>query len=504
MKLRQMLPGLEVIRVVGSESLDITGLHYDSRKIEPGNLFVAIPGLKSDGHQYIPSAISAGAVAVVVERPVEVPPEVTRLEVRDSRSALSCLAAAYYGHPSTRLRLIGVTGTNGKTTTAHLVEAILIRAGYRVGLLGTIGGRLGEHSFPISHTTPESLDLQQMLSRMVEEGANYVVMEVSSHALALKRVQDCEFDVGVFTNLTQDHLDFHSSMEEYAQAKRQLFAGLGSTGSKHKPKYAAINLDDPAAWALIEATPVPVITYGLSKNAQVGARGVEVHPQGTSLTAILPDGELPLNLRLTGRFNTYNALAALTVGWREGVPLEEIKAALEGVRGVPGRFEPVDQGQDFAVIVDYAHTPDGLENLLATAREVTGRKLITVFGCGGDRDRGKRPLMGEVAARWSDYVIVTSDNPRTEEPGKIIEEILPGLKGLSPRQYEVIEDRRAAIYRALELAEAGDAVVIAGKGHETYQIVGNQTFPFDDREVAREGLRRLNGMMTSVTKNMPI
>lgn len=493
MRLSEMLPGLNPIELTGDPEVEITSIHYDSRRVKPGGLFVAVPGLKSDGHKFISGAVKAGASAVVVEVPVEVLPGVTVVRVKDSRAALSSLSASFYHQPSTRLRVIGVTGTNGKTTTTHLIEAILKKAGRSVGLLGTIGGRVGERTFPIAHTTPESLELQEILSQMSEAGADLAVMEVSSHALALKRVADCEFDVAVFTNLTQDHLDFHVNMEDYLQAKKLLFARLGQSAAKKDAKYAVINRDDPAVDMFIEAASVPVITYGLNENARVTARQVSIVPRGASFTAVLPDREVAVNLKLTGRFNIYNALAALTVGWMEGVEMDTVKSALEEVTGVPGRFELVDEGQDFAVVVDYAHTPDGLENVLSTAREVTGERLITVFGCGGDRDRGKRPLMGEVASRWSDYVIVTSDNPRTENPGSIIDDILPGLKELPAERHEVVEDRRAAIARALGMARTGDTVVIAGKGHETYQIIGTETFPFDDREVAREVLRRLTG-----------
>ncbi|NPV91491.1 MAG: UDP-N-acetylmuramoyl-L-alanyl-D-glutamate--2,6-diaminopimelate ligase [Firmicutes bacterium] len=489
MKLNQLLPGLEVVQLVGDPGVEINGVQYDSRRIRPGDLFVAVPGLKNDGHLFVDGAVEAGAAAVVVERMDAAPSGAVVVQVRDSRTALSRLAAAFYGEPGRRLRMIGVTGTNGKTTTTHLIEAMLKAAGRPTGLLGTIGGRMGEQSFPVAHTTPESLDLQELLARMLREGAECVVMEVSSHALALKRVADCEFDVGVFTNLTQDHLDFHTGMDDYREAKQLLFSRLGEGEAKTGTKYAVINRDDPAAEFFIQASTAPVITFGINSDAAVSARDLEITLRGVSFTAVTPGGEIDVQLQISGRFNVYNALAAVAVGWREGIDPAVIRSALAGVEGVPGRFEAVSEGQEFAVVVDYAHTPDGMENVLSTARGITRERLITVFGCGGDRDRTKRPLMGEAAARWSDYVIVTSDNPRTENPGRIIDDILPGVSGMPSERYEVIEDRRSAIRRAVGMARPGDIVVIAGKGHETYQIVGTETFPFDDRKVAREALR---------------
>ena len=491
-RLKQLLAGLDFIRVDGDEEREVTGIHFDSRRIRPGNIFVAVPGLKTDGHHYIPDAIKAGARVVVVEKPVQVPAGVTVVQVQDSRRALSHLGAAYYGYPSSHLRVVGVTGTNGKTTTTYLIESILRTEGYQVGLLGTIGGRVGQLNLPVEHTTPESLDLQELLSAMVKAEADYAVMEVSSHALALGRVLDCEFDVAVFTNLTQDHLDFHGRMEEYREAKLRLFASLGEKGVKNRSKYGVVNVDDPQGEVFASAARVPVIGYGIERPAAVQAREVKITPRGASFWAVLPLGEIPVNLQLTGRFNVYNALAAIAVGWQEGASLASIKRGLEKVRGVPGRFELVDEGQNFAVVVDYAHTPDGLENLLVTAREVGAGRLITVFGCGGDRDRSKRPLMGQVAGRWSDYVVVTSDNPRTEDPQRIINDILPGLTAaISEDSYTVIPERAEAIRFALKNAKEGDIVVIAGKGHETYQIIGQEFIPFDDREVARQALRQL-------------
>jgi UDP-N-acetylmuramoyl-L-alanyl-D-glutamate--2,6-diaminopimelate ligase len=388
------------------------------------------------------------------------------------------------------LRLIGVTGTNGKTTTTHLIQATLEGAGRPTGLLGTIGNRLGDKVLPAAHTTPEALDLQALLHQLVNLGAQGVVMEVSSHALALHRVEGAEFDVAVFTNLTQDHLDFHRDMEDYFKVKASLFQNLGQ-GVKGGPKYAVINGDDPYSARLKTLIPVPVITYGCSPECQVRARDINLTAGGATCRVTWPEGETELELQLTGRFNIYNALAAFTVAWREGIDHVAIVKTLGEVKGVPGRLEQVRQGQPFNVVVDYAHTPDGLENVLQAARQVTKGDLIVVFGCGGNRDRGKRPLMGKAAVRLSDYCIITSDNPRDEDPEAIIADILPGVEEVPGASYQVVVDRRRAIAAALARARPGDMVVIAGKGHETYQIVKGRILPFDDRQVAREELAAL-------------
>ncbi|NPV26572.1 MAG: UDP-N-acetylmuramoyl-L-alanyl-D-glutamate--2,6-diaminopimelate ligase [Firmicutes bacterium] len=490
MNLEELVRRINVKSISGDPRIEVTGIAYDSRRVRPGMVFVCITGFKTDGHLYIDSAVNNGAVAVVVEKEINPPAGVVVIRVANTRWALSEMGAAFYQDPSRQLRMVGVTGTNGKTTTTHLIEAILKQAGYKVGLIGTVYNKIGDEVLPVEHTTPESLDLQELLARMVKAKIDVAVMEVSSHALALDRVSGCEYDVAVFTNLTQDHLDFHQNLTNYLATKSRLFSELGQLDFKRTPKYAVINADDPNSSYLIERTKVPVVTYGVSRAATVTAREVVVTPRGTSMVVNYPAGEFLLCLQLTGLFNVYNALAAVCVGWQEGVSIGDIQTALQAVTGVPGRFELIDCGQEFTVIVDYAHTPDGLENILQTAREITSGRVLTVFGCGGDRDRTKRPLMGEVAGRYSDFTVITSDNPRTEDPLKIIEDIIPGMAKVSD-QYEVIPDRRAAIAAALQKARPGDLVVIAGKGHETYQIIGNQVFPFDDREVAREILRSM-------------
>lgn len=474
----------------------VRAVRYDSRQVQPGDAFVCIRGTRLDGHDFAGDAARRGAVLIVAERvPGPVADEVPTLLVADSRAALGQAAAALLGHPDRRLRLVGVTGTNGKTTTTYLTKAVLESAGHRVGLVGTIQHLVGDQVIGAERTTPEASDLQELFARMVQAGAGYAVTEVSSHAVVLKRIEAIEYDVGVFTNLTQDHLDFHGTMEAYRDAKAAFFAGLGP-GVKGR-KVAVINGDDPSGPYMARRAAAPVLFYGLDPGRDVAAEGVEARPDGVSFRVRTPWGSAAVRLQLGGAFNVYNALAALTVGLHEGVPLERAVAALEGVAGVPGRFEAVRAGQPFGVIVDYAHTPDGLENVLRAARALKPRRLWVVFGCGGDRDRTKRPKMGAIAARLADYVVITSDNPRSEDPEAICREIEAGL--LAQRQagdvamqgYEVVVDRRQAIERAVSLAQPGDLVVVAGKGHETYQIFKDRTVPFDDRQVVREALQGL-------------
>ncbi len=491
-ELARALPQKEIRGVV--EKIKINGIAYDSREVKPGDLFVAIKGFTYDGHDFITEAVERGAVAVVAQREVPVPAGVTLVIIPDTRQGLARLSTRFYRHPSDKMRLVAVTGTNGKTTTTHLIRAILLEAGYGVGLIGTINHIIGEKRIPVTRTTPESLDLQRLLAQMVEEGIQYAVMEVSSHALELGRVTGCEFDVAVLTNITQDHLDFHHHFQDYVDAKTKLFSGLGpgvkeTAGWPKSPKLAVLNADDPNFEYIRQKTTAPVLTYGLEAEADVTAGGLVMGPEGVSFVARTPVGAVPLNLSLAGRFNVYNALAAVAVATREGVKLATVKKALEQVRGVQGRMEPVDEGQDFTVLVDYAHTPDSLENVLRTVREFTRGRLITVFGCGGDRDRGKRPLMGEIAVRYSDHVVITSDNPRGEDPEGIITEIVPGAERVRGGSFEVEVDRAAAIRRAVQVAQRDDVVLIAGKGHETYQIFRTRTVHFDDREVAREAIR---------------
>lgn len=468
----------------------LEGVTSSSGEVEPGSLFVAICGFKADGHQFIADALARGAVAVVGEDTAileTVDGSVGRLVVPDDRRALALAADAIYGNPSYALKLIGVTGTNGKTTTVTLVAAILEAANVPCATLGTLGLTVGGKTVPGDRTTPEAPMIQRTFLRLKEEGVCAVAMEVASHALDLNRTLGCAFDVGVFTNLTQDHLDYHLTMEAYFEAKKKLF--LDYPAHSPKPFTAVINGDDPYGARLAAEVEAPQITFGTGPGNILRAEEIAVTPTSIQFTAHFGDLMFPINAPLGAHFNVYNALGAVGVGLAFGIDPETIRLGLKNVRPVAGRFETVDCGQPFTVVVDYAHSPDGLSNVLRSARAITRNRLRVVFGCGGDRDRGKRPLMGKIAADLADSVIVTSDNPRIEKPGSIISEILAGIPSNDPSRIAVVEDRREAIQLALKSAQEGDVVVIAGKGHEDYQIFADRTIHFDDREVVRELLR---------------
>ena len=501
------VPGLRSVSPT-PDPIEITGLAYDSRLVRPGSLFFCVAGYQRDGHEFAAAAVSQGAAALVVERPLGL--GVPELLVESSRASMGPLAARFYDEPTSELRVVGITGTNGKTTTAHLVRALFEAAGERCGLLGTVGSVIAGSQRPATRTTPEAIDLQADFRAMLDGGERSCAMEVSSHALALGRTAGVRFAAALFTNLTQDHLDFHDTMENYFQAKRLLFAPstamdspstaidspsavtAGPTTATAKPGIAVVNLDDPYGRRLA-AELGDAVTFAIDTDADYRAHDVQIDLAGSHLRLSTPIGTRTLSLPLPGRFNVSNALAALAVTHSLGVDLDTLVAALErGVR-VPGRVEPVDEGQGFAVLVDYAHTPDSLQNVLSTAHEVGRGRVICVFGAGGDRDRGKRPLMGEIGARLADVLLVTSDNPRSEDPEEIIAEIMAGASvaarppGAPPVAAEV--DRRAAIERAVALAEQGDVLVIAGKGHEQGQeLAGGVKVPFDDVTVAREAL----------------
>ena len=466
----------------------VTGIAYDSRRVEAGDLFVAVPGLREDGRRYIRQALDRGASAVVAEAPDPLAGTATgRVIVASSRAALARLADAYFGRPSRALTLVGITGTNGKTTTSFLVDALLRHAGHETGVVGTIEYRIRDRARPASQTTPEAVELQGLLAEMVEQGVTAAAMEVSSHALELCRVDGVEFDVAVFTNLTQDHLDFHGTFEAYRRAKARLFALLAS-GDKPR-RTAVINADDPAGRSMVAGLGVPTIAFGLGTGTDVRPRGFTSATDGIRMEVDTPRGPVSVRSPLVGEHNVMNLLGAVSVGAALGMDPGSIGAALASVAAVPGRFERVEAGQPFLVVVDYAHTPDALERVLTTARRLVpdGARLAVVFGCGGDRDRGKRPLMGGIAASVADAVWVTSDNPRSEQPEAIIADIVAGM-ARGERQVVTTPDRRAAIAGAIRWARPGDVVVIAGKGHETYQIIGAQVSAFDDREVARAAL----------------
>jgi UDP-N-acetylmuramoyl-L-alanyl-D-glutamate--2,6-diaminopimelate ligase/murE/murF fusion protein len=490
---------------VGMEEQVITSVHYNSQRVEPGGLFVAIKGLQADGHDYVADAVKRGAVAVVTEKAVSIPAGVSAITVDNSRRGLAALSAAFYGNPSQELFVIGITGTNGKTTTAYLVEAILVAAGCHVGVIGTINYRFGGKTFDNPVTTPESLDLMRIMRQMADNGVTHVVLEVSSHALDLDRVAFCEFDIGVFTNLSRDHLDYHGDMDAYWQCKKRLCADCLAGGSKQKGAAAVVNWDDAKGKELASEVSVKCLRTGLSDNCDIRGH-VQVTVEASLGTVQVPEGRFDFHSKLIGRHNVYNILAATGVATAMGLPLATIKEGIENLRGVPGRLEPVIHNGGFAVFVDYAHSPDALENVLTTLKGLTTGRLITIFGCGGDRDRAKRPLMGAAAGRLSDLCILTSDNPRTEEPEAILQQIEKGVVKTQARRFEpealaknvdapgytVEPDRRRAIVLGLTAARPGDTVLIAGKGHETYQIVGNKTLPFDDRVEAEKGLETLS------------
>jgi UDP-N-acetylmuramoyl-L-alanyl-D-glutamate--2,6-diaminopimelate ligase len=478
-KLAELIRGLDAARVVGDAGADVSGLAYDSGRVGPGTLFFCVRGQRADGHEFAPRAVEAGASALVVERELE--QDVPQVVVEDARAAMAPLAARFWGDPTDQLKVIGVTGTNGKTTSAFLVREALEASGIQCGLLGTVKQVVGRSEEEVERTTPEAIDLQATFRRMLDGGDRACAMEVSSHALALHRSDAIHFEVVLFTNLTQDHLDFHGSMEEYFLSKRRLF--------EMRPRVGIVNVDDEYGRRIVRE--FECLTFSAEgADADFTARGVQFDASGSSFTVDGPAGSTEIRTGLPGHFNVANALGAFAAVTAIGVGPEAAAGGLSRAARAPGRFEPVDEGQPFAVLVDYAHTPDSLENLLRAARRLTEGKVIAVFGAGGDRDRGKRPKMGRTGAALSDLAIVTSDNPRSERPEAIVEEILSGIDERGG--VEVEPDRRAAIALALGRAEPGDSVVIAGKGHEQGQEFENgRKIPFDDREVARAELRKL-------------
>jgi UDP-N-acetylmuramoyl-L-alanyl-D-glutamate--2,6-diaminopimelate ligase len=475
MDIERVIAALAPVDVLGRAPVEIADLAYDARDATAGSLFFCVPGSRADGHEFAPEAVANGAVALVVERRLEL--EVPQLVVEDARRAMGVAADEFFERPTEELELAGVTGTNGKTTTAFLLYSILAAGARRPGLLGTIESRVGGERRPALRTTPEAIDLQRSFREMLDGGDRSCAMEATSHGSELGRLDRVRFSALVFTNLTQDHLDFHGTIERYFDAKRRLF-------TVERPP-AAVNVGDPYGRRLAEELQGRdrLVTFGFAEDADLQPEGLDLGPRGARFSA----GGLELETRLRGRFNVENVLGAVAAARLLGIEDEAIARGVRELRGVPGRFEAVDEGQPFAVLVDYAHTPDSLENILRTARGLAQHRLICVFGCGGDRDRGKRPLMGRIASELADVAIVTSDNPRSEEPDAIIGEIVAGASG----GVEVEPDRREAIARAIGAASEGDVIVIAGKGHEQGQQFADHTVPFDDRDVAREALRRL-------------
>jgi UDP-N-acetylmuramoyl-L-alanyl-D-glutamate--2,6-diaminopimelate ligase len=493
MQLNELASQLAVSRVLGDGKTEITGIEIDSRKVKKGDLFVCVSAKKGieDRHLYAAQAVSRGAAALVVEHDVE--SSVPKLFVKDTWYALSAIACHFYGHPSHDLKLIGVTGTNGKTTTTALIDHILAGNGFRTGFIGTGKTKIGSEYLETEGTTQDAQELQKHLSQMHGQGTDYCVMEVSSHGLDLGRVNGCRFRTGVFTNLTQDHLDYHGSMERYKAAKGLLFSRLGNDYSalSDEQRYAVLNADDSAAEDYAKLTAAQVITYGIKMPADVRAEDIQITSQGTSFRCTTFKGTADIRTNLIGEFNVYNTLAAISTALLEGISIEAIKQSLESNTVVEGRMEIVEAGQDFLVLVDYAHTPDGLDKALSTISQFVEGRIHCVFGCGGERDLSKRPAMGKVAARYSDYLYVTSDNPRTENPESILLDIVPGLLEVDfpAERYELMADRRSAIQMAIAKAVPGDVVLIAGKGHETYQDIMGVKHDFDDRLVAKEAIR---------------
>ncbi len=481
---------------------EIGSLHLDSREVQPGGLFVAIPGHKADGHDYIESAVKQGAAAVISQKPVAL--NVWNIEVENSRKALAALSSQFYGNPSEKLKIIGITGTNGKTTTAFIIEKILLQANISVGVIGTLNYRYGGKVFNLSLTTPEAPDLQRILSEMLADGVTHVVMEASSHAIFLNRIDACWMDVAVFTNLTQDHLDFHGNMADYWQSKKKLFTEHLAQGPKKDKAIAVINCNDAQGERLFRELP-SALSVGFDDRWHLWPEIIRKDQTGMEGVISTPEGMFKFETPLIGQFNIENMLCAAGACLALGLPLNIIRSGIESVSFVPGRLQSIPNSLDRFVFVDFAHTPDALEHVLETLRALTTDRIICVFGCGGNRDREKRPLMGQIAASLATICIITSDNPRLEDPMTIIEDILKGVRkqGLPPyhpddavnspsaRGYVVEPDRARAIDMAIRMSRHWDMILIAGKGHETYQIIGNQTFPFDDRIIAGKALELL-------------
>ena len=483
-ELALLIPDAQIV----GEDVEVSGIEHDSRKVTTKNLFVCMEGAHVDGHNFIPQATDKGAVAVLTTRKNFTPPEnISALIVPDMLNALAVIVPYFYDYPSRKMRVIGITGTNGKTTTSYLLREIFTCAGFKVGLIGTIQNLIGEESFPVRNTTPNVIDLQKIFVEMLDKNIQVVVMEVSSHTLAENRVAGVEFDTAIFTNLTQDHLDFHLTMENYLRAKAKLFDAVSRRGRKQN-KHAVINVDDAASTEILKHCLCETITYGIKNPANLRGTELDIRSDGMTISLI---PHFPISLKITGIFNVYNVLAAVGAATAEDINPEIIKRALENFKSVPGRFERIFSTAPFEVIVDYAHTPDGVKNVLETAAQIVKGKIITVVGCGGDRDHGKRAIMGKTASELSDILIITSDNPRTEDPEKILDDIEVGI---GKKNHERIADRQAAIFRAIELAKAGDVVLILGKGHETYQILNTGKIHFDDREVALEAIKNVGGI----------
>ncbi|KXL53344.1 UDP-N-acetylmuramoyl-L-alanyl-D-glutamate--2,6-diaminopimelate ligase [Anaerotignum neopropionicum] len=477
MELNKLLKGVSYSVLQGNANIEVKKIEYDSRKVTAGDVFVCITGFQRDGHTFAAKAVKSGAVALICEYvPEGIDKEVTIFQVENSREALAFMAVQYFNQPSPKMHVIGVTGTNGKTTTTYLMKSILDHMEKKVGVVGTIENRIGDRVLHTERTTPESKELQELLDTMVKEDVSHVVMEVSSHSLDLHRVDGIEYEIGIFTNLTQDHLDYHKTMENYKEAKSKLF---------ERAQKSVINLDDAAGSFMRERAKGQVLTFAVENDADLRARNIEISAEGTEFSLTWEEKEYHVHLSTPGRFSVYNALGAIGACLLLGISMTDILVGLKENQGVAGRFQAVRSKKGYQGVVDYAHTPDGLDNILKTAREFAKGRIITIFGCGGDRDKTKRPIMGEIAGNGSDYCIITSDNPRTEDPLTILNEVEAGMKK-TQCPYEKIADRRAAILQGTKMAKTGDVIIIAGKGHENYQIFKDCTIHFDDMEEIRK------------------
>lgn len=484
MKLNELISILPFYKAMYlADDLTINEIKMDSREVNKEDLFICINGFTVDGHDYVDQAIANGAAAIITEKPIHA--SICTITVPDSLRALSMIVAHYYDYPTTKFPLIGITGTNGKTTITYLVESILNEHHKKTGIIGTIQMKIGNQLYPVQNTTPDSLFLQKSFNKMVTCHVDAAIMEVSSHALDMGRVFGCDFDIAVFSNLSQDHLDYHKDLDDYLRAKSLLFAQLGNTYKNADQKFAVINADDPNHEVIKKATAQHILTYGCTSDAAITAANIQLEAIRTSFLLRTPVGKITINSKLIGMFNIYNMLAAVGVAIALHIPLITVKKALEKITGISGRFEPIESNQPFTTIVDYAHTPDSLENVLQVITDFAKRNIYVVVGCGGDRDKTKRPQMAAIALKYADRVIFTSDNPRTEDPQLILRDMVVGQK---ETHYEIIEDRKQAIYYAINLATKNDIILIAGKGHETYQLVGHTKYEFDDRKIAKNAI----------------
>ena len=483
MKLRELIVDMPyLLDTRGNMETEIAAVTSNSREKTDRGLFFCIPGARFDAHNYAPQAVGNGCVALVVERYLDI--DVPQVRVSNARAAMSRMAAAFFGHPARGMKLVGITGTKGKTTSTYMLKAILEKAGHKCGLIGTTGNMIGDKLLPGSLTTPDPIDLQRTLRMMADEDVEYVTMEISAHAIDMHRLDGMVFEVGCYTNLSQDHLDYFHSMENYFETKKKFF----TTGMVRN---ATVNVDEETSAGVLEAIDIPCLTYGICAPADLFARDIEITEDGVSFEVQLRGMHpLQVNLMMTGMFNVYNAMAAASCAMVLGISAEDIKAGLEGMPSVPGRIEMLPTNTPYRVILDYSHVPDALMNILTTVRQFAKARVIALFGCGGDRDQGKRPMMGEIGGKLADLSILTSDNPRTEDPMKILEAIEAGIKPTGG-EYVVIENRREAIRYAMEIAEAGDIIVLAGKGHETYQEINGVKYPFDEKVVVQELLEEI-------------